>query len=318
MPCVFTAFVIKGFPMMNLNHLRIFLAVAEEKSITRGAHRLKLSQPAVSKELRLLEGALELALFQRHSRGLELTREGDVLMGYARRIFGLESEAERSLAEFRGVSRGRVVVGASSTIGVYKFPEILLQFRDRYPNIEVEMKLKNDKDIQESLLERQCDMAYTGGFIEHRDIEAKPILMDELVVITPPGHPAAKKPELRIEQILEYPFVLRELGSGMRAIFERFLASHGLAVKCIMALNDTEAVKRSVALGVGLGVLSNLTVDAEIRRGELEVANVKGFPLQRPIQRLMLRGRAESPAIRAFHYTLAGTLNRREHRRHSN
>lgn len=88
---------------MNLNHLRIFIAVAEEKSITRAAHRLKLSQPAVSKELRLLEKALGVSLLQRQARGLELTREGEVLAGYARRIFGLESEAERSLAEFRMV-----------------------------------------------------------------------------------------------------------------------------------------------------------------------------------------------------------------------
>ncbi len=299
---------------MNLNHLRIFIAVAEEKSITRAAHRLKLSQPAVSKELRLLEKALGVSLLQRQARGLELTREGEVLAGYARRIFGLESEAERSLAEFRGLTRGRVVVGASSTIGVYKFPEILLQFRDRYPNIEVDLKLKNDKDIQESLLDRQCDLAYTGGFIEHRDIEAKPVLTDKLIVVTPPGHPVAVKPEVSIEQLRDYPFVLREIGSGMRAIFDRFLSSRKLNVNCILALNDTEAVKRAVSLGLGLSVLSNLAVDAEIQRGQLCMATVKDFPLERPIQRLMLRGRTESAAIRAFHNTLVGTLNRREHR----
>src|ERR1700691_5629275 len=121
---------------LNLGHLAVFHAVAEEKSISRGAERLLVSQPAVSKQVRLLEQSVAATLLERTPRGVRLTEAGAILAGYARRIFAVQAEAIRALEELRGLQRGRLAIGASTTIGVYLLPEIFVEFRRPFPPIE--------------------------------------------------------------------------------------------------------------------------------------------------------------------------------------
>lgn len=295
---------------MNLNHLRIFVAVAEEKSITRGASRLQISQPAVSKELRDLERSLDISLMDRTPHGISLTDAGAVLLEYARKMFGVEVEAERILDEMKGLARGRLILGASTTVGIYKMPEALRQFKDRYPNIDIQVEINNDHEIQRSLLDRRCDLAYTGGFIEHADLVSKAIMTDQLVAVASPDHPAARRRSLRLKDLAKTPLILREHGSGMRAVLERYMASKGLNMSDVMSLASTEAVKRAAALGIGVAVISSLTVEAELKRTELVTLDVEGLPLERPIRMVQLKDRSQSHAIRAFHSALMGSLHR--------
>src|SRR5579884_2162586 len=138
---------------MNLHHLSIFKTVCEEGGISRGAKRLLISQPAVSKQLQQLERAIGTQLIDRAPGGLRLTQAGELLLEYARRIFSVENEAERALSQLRGLRRGRLAVGASMTIGVYLLPELLAAFRRKHPSIELHCEIGNTKYIQDLLLD---------------------------------------------------------------------------------------------------------------------------------------------------------------------
>jgi len=170
---------------MNLNHLAIFHAVAQEQSISAGAERLCISQPAVSKQLQEFERTLGAPLFDRLPRGVRLTEAGRLLETYAKRLFALESEAETALSELRGLEKGRLVIGASMTIGGYLLPRIVVEFNQRYPGIQVFVEIANTEDIQQRVLDSELDIGLTEGLLEHPELDASVFYEDEMVVIAP-------------------------------------------------------------------------------------------------------------------------------------
>ena len=154
---------------MNLNHLAIFLAVAESGSIGGGAVRLHISQPAVSKQLKEFEHTLGLPLFDRLPKGVRLTAAGEQLLVFARRVAAAEGAAEQTLAELRGLHAGRLAIGASTTIGNYLLPALLAQCRQTWPGIEIALEIANTDVIQHKLLENSLDLGLTEGFVENDD-----------------------------------------------------------------------------------------------------------------------------------------------------
>src|SRR5688572_28144701 len=148
---------------LNLHHLALFLAVAEERSVSRGSERLLVSQPAVSKQLKQLERALGAPLFDRTPRGVRATQAGQLLSGYARRIFGLADEAEQALAELRGLRRGFLSVAAGTTIGVYLLPEVFVRFRQSHPGVRIDLEIEGSERVQQRLLEGAVELGLTEG-----------------------------------------------------------------------------------------------------------------------------------------------------------
>lgn len=285
---------------MNLNHLAIFHAVAQEGSITLGAERLHISQPAVSKQLQELEKSLKTPLFDRLPRGVRLTDAGQLLDRYARRLFALEAEAEAALADLRGLDRGRLAVGASMTIGGYLLPDVLARFHRQHPGIELHLEIANTDEIQQRLLEGRLDMGLTEGFLEHPELEAEEFWEDEMVVIAPPDHSLVREAPGTAERLCREPFVMREEGSGTRAVVERAFAERGLRLRPIMALGNIEAIKRAVAAGAGIAMVSALTVGLERESGRLALVAVIDLCVRRPLHRLYLRGKHQSRAAQAF------------------
>jgi len=285
---------------MNLNHLAIFHAVAREGSITLGAERLHISQPAVSKQLQELEKSLGTLLFDRLPRGVRLTETGELLESYARRLFGLEAEAKSALAEMRGLERGRLAVGASMTIGGYMLPDVLARFHQKYPGIDLRLEIANTEEVQQRLIEGTLDVGLTEGFLEHPELEAMVFREDELVVIAPPNHPLLSEAPVTAERLCQEPFVVREEGSGTRAVVERAFALRGLALQSAMSLGNIEAIKRAVAAGVGIAIVSALTVGLEVGAGRLAIVTVSDLAVRRPLHRLYLRGRHQGHAAIAF------------------
>jgi DNA-binding transcriptional LysR family regulator len=281
---------------INLAHLAVFHAVASEGSVSRGAERLMVSQPAVSKQLRQLERSLGASLFDRLPKGVRPTAAGELLAGYARRIFALEAEAAEALAELRGMRRGSISVGASTTIGVYLLPEIFVRYRRAYPDVRMHMEVANSEVIRRRL-------------VEGDELDSTVFLRDELVPIAAPGHPLARrKRPVPAATLCREPFVVRETGSGTKSVVERALAERGLSVTPVMSLGSTEAIKRAVAAGVGVAIVSRLTVQQELQLGRLVVLRVPDLPINRPLHRLTLRGRQPSQAVAAFMKMLAGAL----------
>lgn len=287
---------------MNLNHLNIFYAVAEEGSISRGAERLYISQPAVSKQLAEFERALGTPLFDRLPKGVRLTEAGRVLQGYARRLFALEAEAERALRELRGLERGRLAIGASTTIGGYLLPPVLARFHTAYPAVEVYLEIGNTETIQRALEEGHLDLGFTEGFVHSDALDAQIFHQDELVFIAAPCYPplSGEMVPLSLESLCAEPFLVRERGSGTREVTEEALHQRGINLHPAMTLGNTEAIKQAVAEGVGVALVSRLTIDNDVRDGRLVILPAQNFTLHRPLHHLQVRGHHSSPAVQAF------------------
>lgn len=285
---------------MNLTHLASFHAVAEAGSVSAGAERLMVSQPAVSKQVRALERSVGAPLFDRLPRGVRLTEAGRVLAAHARRLFATADEAEHALAELRGLCRGRLAVGASTTIGSYLLPAAFARFRRAHPGVELRLEIANTHVIQEQLADNRLDLALTEGFIESAELEAEVFQTDELVAIAPPGHPLAGRRGVAAKTFCREPLILREPGSGTRAVVERALAGKGIAVTPAMSLGNSEAVKRAVSAGAGVAIVSRLAIDHELRAGSLAVVRLTDLKIRRPLHRLTLRGKHLSPVAAAF------------------
>ncbi len=286
---------------MNLNHLAIFQAVADAGNITAGAQRLHISQPAVSKQLQELERSLGVALFERLPRGVRLTEAGELLAGYARRLFALESEAELALAELRGLERGRLSIGASVTIGSYLLPQVLARFHERYPGLDLSVEIANTELVQKQLLDGALDIGLTEGQISFPEIEASEFRQDEMVTIVAPNHPLTRSGEpVTINRLCEEPFVVREPGSGTRLALDGALAERHLTIRPVMSFGNIEAIKRAVAAGIGVAFVSALTIDLETAAGSLAVIELADFTLRRPFHIVSVRGRHRSRAAQAF------------------
>ena len=285
---------------MNLNQLRAFAAIAEEGSVTRAARRLAVSQPALSKQLSDLEASLGVMLCDRLPRGIRLTEAGLVLREHAERLRAIEAAAEADIAALVGVDRGRLSVGASTTIGSYLVPQLFGEFRRTYPGIALELRIANTRAIQSALLAGELDLALTEGFVDAEPLEVEVFDHDEMRVIVAPDHPWAERRKVKLRELATAPMVLREVGSGTRDVIEAALAERGVALKPVMALGSTEAVKHAVSAGLGVAIVSELTVRLELATGRLVDVQVEGLAIRRALHLLRLAARRPSATAAAF------------------
>lgn len=285
---------------MNRNHLALFHAVAEEQSISAGALRLHISQPAVSKQIGELESALGVQLFDRLPRGVRLTDAGRVLADYARRMTLVEGDAERAIDELRGLKRGRLTLGASTTIGGYLLPDALARFHAKHPGIELTLEIANTQVIEAALMEGRLEIGFTEGVIESDALESKVFHKDELVAIAPAGHRLLSQKGVTARELCREPLIAREQGSGTRDVVEAALARKRIAVTPAMSLGSTEAIKRAVIAGAGVAIVSRLTIGVELQARRLGIIALKDLSIHRPLHRQSLRGRSASTSVKEF------------------
>jgi DNA-binding transcriptional LysR family regulator len=285
---------------MNLNQLRVFRAVLEQGSITQAARALRISQPAVSKQLAELEASLGAPLVDRLPRGIRLTAAGEVLSDFVRRIFQEERAAELALAEFLGLRQGALSVGASSTIGTYLIPQVFGDFHARHASVALELGIGNTRTIQSAVLEGQHDVGLTEGFATSDALDIEVLSHDEMVLITAPNHEITRHRSIDPERLPDLPFILRERGSGTRDVIEAALYDHGVKLRPVMTLGGTEAVKNAVSRGLGVAMVSRLTVALELELGRLCEVKVDGLRIRRALHLMTLRGKNPSPAAREF------------------
>lgn len=285
---------------MNLHHLKVFLAVAEAGSISAGAERLHISQPAVTREIRDLEASLDLRLFDRLPRGVQLTEGGLRLLDYAQRIFTLERAAERDLRDFAQVEQGELQLGASATLGSYLLPPLIRRFRHAHPHIFVSVEVSNTDAVTRLLNEGQISLGFVEGAFDRDAYEHRLLARDALLPVVAPTHPLARLDSLGAEQLLAYPLYMREPGSGARSSIEQAYSAHGLEAKAHMAIGSTEALKRLLADGQGIAWLSQRVVERELLSGELHHLPVSDLQIERELHVLWRQGASLSPAPAAF------------------
>lgn len=291
---------------MNLNHLRAFSTVAEAGNLTRAARTLGLSQPAVSKQLAELEQHLGTMLFDRLPRGMRVTAAGVSLRPHAERILRAERAAEDELRELAGLRRGKLSVGASTTIGSYLVPSVFGELRRAHPALELDLQIANTAAIQAAVLDNHVDLGLTEGLIAEGALRIESVAADEVVAIAPPGHPALARAPLEASELAALPMLMRERGSGTREVVEAALRARGLTVTPAMSLGGTEALKNAVLHGLGVALVSRLSVEHELRTGQLAELALRDLRIRRDLHLVTLEGKTPSPAAAAFIALLRG------------
>jgi DNA-binding transcriptional LysR family regulator len=285
---------------MNLHHLRVFLAVAEAGSISAGAARLFISQPAVTREIRELEASIGLTLFDRQPRGVSLTEGGERLRQYAQRIFSLEQAAERDLRSFASLAGGELRLGASATLGTYLLPTLINRFRASYPDIFVELLVSNTQVVTDQLDDASISLGFVEGPFEQASYAHRLLARDALLPVVGPSHALARRSALLAADLEGHALYMREPGSGARASIEQAYAEHGLELRARMSIGSTEALKHLIAGGLGIAWLSERVVDSELASGQLVRLDVRDLHIVRDLHVLWRKADSLSPAPAAF------------------
>lgn len=285
---------------MNLWHLAIFHAVAESGSLSAGAARLRISQPAVTRQLQELERRCGLPLFDRLPRGVRLTEAGSLLHDYAQRIFTLEREAETAISDLHQLDTGELAIGASSTIGNYLLPPLIVDFQRRYPKITLNVEISNTRNIENELLNRRLGLGLIEGPLSEPELHGQVFMQDEIVPVVGSGHTLSRSRRVDIQMLTQETLLMREPGSGTRQFVETLLERRHLHFKNHLSLGSTETIKKVAMAGVGLAWLSRLAVDSELRSGHLCMLAVPQLRIKRPLRWVRLRGRHLSPSTAAF------------------
>jgi len=290
---------------MNLHLARIFYAVARTGSFSRGAESLHISQSAASKAVRELEAQLDLPLIERggpkgkQGRGLRLTEGGQVLFEHARGIFALEAAALDDLRARSGLSRGRLVIGASTTVAGYWLPPYVAQFSARFPEIEVQVVVGNTQVIGQGLLDCRMDVAVVEGALNDPGIASMPWREEDLVLVAASGSALASGAKADAEELGAQRWLMREPGSGTREVSQRLLHERGIAPANMLEMGSNEAIARAVAHGAGIALLPLVVVQDLLALGKLAAVTGQGA-CRRPLFRLQRSQRPLSPPAQAF------------------
>ena len=271
--------------------LEVFCRVAEQQSISAAARVLRISQPAVTQHIKILEDTYASALFLRTRQGVVLTEAGVVLLEHARRVSVLEEEVSHQLRQSERALEGRIRLGASTTNIQYHLPAVLTRFKQRHPAVEVEVLEGNSDDIIGMLLAQRIEIGLIEVPCRRRDLRAQSFFEDEIVVIGSPEN--AHKHPTTVAQLIEHPLIVRELGSGTRKTVEGSL--HRLKVdvsrlNVIQELPSTEAIKRVVAAGLGFGFVSRISITSELADGSLVIVPIRHLSIKRPFSTILPLG----------------------------
>jgi DNA-binding transcriptional LysR family regulator len=285
---------------MNLNHLRVFASVAEHGSLTRAARELNVSQPAISKQLGDLEEDLSTQLVDRLPRGVRLTAAGEILFTHAQRILQAERAAQQELRDLRGLGRGKLSVGASTTVGSYLVPRLMGELHRQHPGVQLDLSIANTAAVQAAVLESRCDVGLIEGFVSSDLLAVETLVADEMIGIASPSDPALLSAPLRAAALRELPLLMREQGSGSREVVEAALRKRDVEIAPVMSLGSTEAIKNAVLHGLGVGIVSRLTVEHELQSKRLVELTFSDLHIRRDLYLVTLKGKRHSPATAAF------------------
>jgi DNA-binding transcriptional LysR family regulator len=280
--------------------LRVFVAVAHQGSFTRAAAQLGLTQPAVSKSVRDLEQQAGVALVERGAAGVRLTEAGLVLLGHARTILAEARAADEALTAIRGIGGGALRVGASPTIATYLLPPHVQAFMVRHPAVEISLHTAPSKEVAAGLLDRELDIGLIEATVpDDPRLRIVPWRQDELVVIGAPSHPLAPQAPIPTSALVNELLVLREPGSGTRRTVLDVLASRGVVPQRTLAADSVETIKRIVAAGLGLSIVSRAAIEDMLALRRLVVLELTDLKITRPLHRITMRSE-RSAAVRAF------------------
>ncbi len=269
---------------MRISRLETFVKLAELNSFSLVAEELELTQPAVSIQVKNLEEYFGVQLVERGSDGVFLTAEGKLLYRDAREIIRVWKNIEHKINQLQDIVKGELTIGASTIPAEYILPQMIVEFCNTYPLVEVKMEVNDSEAIINDLLKKRCDLGIVGSKPDKTELLSIPIASDRLVLIVPRDHPLAAQGIVTKRDLLRQRFIMREEGSGTRKAMGDGLNQIGISLQDLQIaaqMGSTEAVIAAVEAGLGISVISSLAVRRAEKIGLIKVADIEGFQVQR-------------------------------------
>ena len=291
--------------------MRLLVEVKRRGSISAAADVCLMGQPSATKHLQTLEAAVGERLIERDGRASRLTEAGEVVAAHAERVLDTLDGMQEELRALRDAERGTLRLAASTTPGTYVLPSILQCFADRHPRVDVDVVIGSSTWVAGRVADREVSLGLAGEVELPEGVDAEPFLDDELIGIAAPGALALRGGAARPADLEGRMLLVREHGSSTRVVSERYLARAGWHPAKRWELDSNEAIKRSVAAGLGIGFVSRLVVEDELERGELVGFRLeRAEPMRRSVYLLRPAGRDPTPSERAFIRTLSSCCAR--------
>jgi len=287
--------------LMELRHLATFCAVVKTGSFSRAAQELYLTQPAVSLHIRALEQELGATLFERAGRNVRLTHDGELFREYAQRILQLVQESRQAILESASGERGRVVVGAGATTTIFTLPPVLQGLRSGHPGIEVIIRSGASREVAQMVRAGEVDVGLVTSPVGNTDLVSRPLIEDKVVAIVGRDHRLAATGHTTLAEFALEPQILFVRGSGFRAFLDAVFAGAGVTPQVQMELDNIEAIKALVEIGLGASLVPEVAVRGEIADGRLVALVITDIPpLSRRLSVIYRKDKHLSPAIRLF------------------
>lgn len=252
---------------MTIRHMRIFIQVYQAQSITKAAEQLNMTQPAVTRAIKEIEGYYGVQFFERMNRKLYRTEAGRHFYAQALHMVEAFDTMEKGIRNWDAF--GVIRIGATVTLGSFLLPELVMHFKERYPETEIQATISNGGNLQKGLLDNRLDVILVESSVAEPELHTEPLGADRLILITPPGHGLLSLDEIRLADVAEYPVLLREKGSTVRTFLENYFAVRGISLRPSWESASTQAIIRAVACGIGISFLPEQMVKEAICSGSV-------------------------------------------------
>ncbi|NLJ77402.1 MAG: LysR family transcriptional regulator [Peptococcaceae bacterium] len=302
---------------MDFHQLRVFVEVARQKSFSRAAERIFLSQPTVSSHIKALENEIGVPLLDRNPRELQLTGAGKILFQYAQQLIGTLEEVISAVQQEYRLVKGHLEIAASSVPGTYILPGLMKGFMDKYPGATFAVMLRDTRQVYESIRDYTYNLGFVGEQACFDELGQIKLTKDKLVLVAAPGTrlPGEKPPQkelfkidlesdANLEKFLEVPFIMREPGSATRVVFEnalrQFYGKKEVNLNIVAYLESQEAIKEAVKIGLGVTVISYKAVKGELAAGLMKGYTLPALQMERDFYLIYRKNRIFSPLDKAF------------------
>jgi DNA-binding transcriptional LysR family regulator len=296
---------------MELDQIAAFLEVARQQSFSRAAEKLYRTQPAISAQIRALEQECGKKLFDRLGRNIFLTPSGEVLFEFGEKLVALHRETLQRVREAGGAPAGKLVVGTNEATCVYVLPQAFAEFKRKHPQVAISIYRNYSRKILQKIAENQVDVGIVTLPVQQSNLKVIPLYEDVLHAVVPAGHRFAKRPSLRLEDLAAEPLIFPK-GGHTREMLDKLFRKYADRLQISMELASVESIKKFVAAGLGISLLSRAYAEMEVASGRLKVIPLQGVELRRKLGLVYRTDRYLSCAAQAFAELLSARLNKAE------
>ena len=267
---------------MDIHHLKVFTSVFKNRSFSKASEQLSLTQPTISSHIKAVEEELGCKLFDRIGRTIIPTKEAEVLYNHAMEIIEKANNIKDVIGQFKKEITGELIIGASTIPGTYLMPAIISSFKKKYPSVFFRIAIADSEEIIKKVLKHELLIGIVGSKLGNEQINYIPFMEDELIAVSAPF--LLKKNHITLKELIKFPMVLREEGSGTRSETEKILESKGISledVKVSGIFGSTDAIKQAVKAALGISILSRLSVKDELKHGILKEIKLTDIEMRR-------------------------------------